>query len=358
VIYAPGIDPEDPFRLLVDAAPALLWRTALDGQHDYFNGTWLAFCGRTLEQDVGAGWTASIHADDLQRCLALHLTSFAQIQAFELEYRLRRHDGAHRRILERGVPFHVRGELRGFIGSCVDVTELREADEAKATFISMLTRELRKPLMPLLLCSQQIQLRALASDPEHVVVAKRIERQVERLRALVERVSRGSEIVQGLTQELRLGAVDLEGLVAAAIVEHRQRARARGANPEILSNGTWGKSRLVRADATEIAQVLDVLLDNALVFSPDDGTVTVELSFEPATVRIVIEDEGIGITQGELDRVGTAYFRAGNVASTMGSGGLGLGLTVARDIVGAHGGTLTLSSCAPQGTRATVVLPL
>jgi PAS domain S-box-containing protein len=354
---APALS-EDHYRRLVEVLPALVWRGAVDGKREYFNATWLTFTGRTLAQELGDGWTAGVHPDDFQRCRDLHLTSCARHEAFELEYRLRRHDGVHRWVVERGVPFHCDGELAGFTGSCVDVTELREADQAKETFITLLIRELRKPLMPLMLSSQQIQLRSLSSDPDHVVVAQRIERQVDRMRALVERASRGIAVTRGLTQPLRLADVDLGRLVTEAVDEHRQRSRARGTNIEIMNNGTWGAMRPLRADPLEIVQVLDVLLDNALAYSPDSGVVRVELSFEPELARIVVEDDGIGIPQADLPRVGTPYFRASNVVSSKDHTGMGLGLAVARDIVAAHGGTLTLSSCPDKGTRATVVLPL
>jgi PAS domain S-box-containing protein len=349
---------EGHYRQIVESAPTLLWRAGLAGEHDYFNPTWLAFTGRTAEQERGHGWTERVHPDDRERCLDVHRTSFAQRQPFETEYRLCRHDDLHRWMAVHVVPFHVDGELAGFIGSCVDVTELREADEAKATFISMLTNELRKPLMPLLLSSKQLELLAPAGTPEHLVVARRMERQLDRLRALIDRASRGSDSARGVSPQLRLGDVDLASAVVRAIDEHRQRVRARGTQTEILNNGTWGPSRSIRADALEVALVLDILLDNALEYSTDSGTVTVELSFEPTTVRLVIEDDGIGIPQAELARVGTPYFRASNVTTSNGPLGLGVGLAVARDIVGAHGGTLTLSSSAQKGTRATVVLPL
>lgn len=349
--------PDDQYRLLVEAAPTLVWRAGLDAKCDYFNATWLSFTGRTLEQELGDGWAEGVHPDDLQRCLDVYLVAFAARRPFEMEYRLRRHDGVYRWIFDRGVPFHVGGEFGGFIGSCVDVHERHEADQAKTTFLSMLTHELRTPLQSIVLCRQHVEALARAGSPVPPVVAERLGRQVDRLRALVDRTARGIEITRGVAPQLQLDAVDLAGLVARVVELRRQRPRS-GAEIVLRHGGTTGVPRRVQADATLLVEVLDALLDNAYGYSPEGGTVTVGLAFDSAVVRIVVEDEGIGIPPAELSRTGTPYFRASNVSPRR-HAGLGLGLAVARDIVVAHGGTLELASRAPaMGTRVELALPL
>ena len=102
----------------------MIWRAGLDARCDYFNETWLAFTGRTFEQELGDGWAEGVHGDDLDRCVAIYRDHFARRAVFEMEYRLRRHDGAYRYIFDRGVPFlDEAGQFAGFIGSCVDVDE-------------------------------------------------------------------------------------------------------------------------------------------------------------------------------------------------------------------------------------------
>jgi PAS domain S-box-containing protein len=119
------------YRTLVEQSPILIWRAGLDMGCDYFNGRWLAFTGRSLEQEYGNGWAEGVHPEDLPRCLGIYTGCFKKRQAFEMEYRLRRADGAYRWIFDRGVPyFGMAGEFLGFIGSCIDVTERVEAQEA------------------------------------------------------------------------------------------------------------------------------------------------------------------------------------------------------------------------------------
>jgi PAS domain S-box-containing protein len=116
--------PPGQYRLLVESSPVMIWRAGLDAKCDYFNETWLAFTGRTFQQEFGDGWAEGVHGDDLDRCVGIYRDHFARRASFEMEYRLRRHDGVYRYIFDRGVPFVDEvGTFAGFIGSCVDIEE-------------------------------------------------------------------------------------------------------------------------------------------------------------------------------------------------------------------------------------------
>ena len=92
------------YKIIVETAPNLIWRSGLDTKCYYFNKTWLDFTGRTFEQEYGDGWVEGVHPDDLDRCVRIYLDNFNQRTPFEMEYRLRRHDGEWRWINDRGVP--------------------------------------------------------------------------------------------------------------------------------------------------------------------------------------------------------------------------------------------------------------
>lgn len=127
---------ETEYRLLVEQAPLMIWRSDPHKKCDYFNRVWLDFTGRTLEMELGDGWAEGVHPEDLPACFRTFVESFDRRLTFEMEYRLRRHDGKFRWIVDRGVPFYGDdGGFLGYIGSCVDVTERREAQDAlrKAT---------------------------------------------------------------------------------------------------------------------------------------------------------------------------------------------------------------------------------
>jgi PAS domain S-box-containing protein len=119
------------YQTLVEQAPIMIWRANLSTECDYFNERWLAFRGRIMEQETGHQWAEGVHPQDLQGCLDVYVSAFGKRQIFEMHYRLRRHDGEYRWIFDRGVPFfdEVR-EFKGYIGSCIDVTERVEAQKA------------------------------------------------------------------------------------------------------------------------------------------------------------------------------------------------------------------------------------
>jgi PAS domain S-box-containing protein len=119
------------FRLLADSAPVMVWLSGQDKLCTFFNKKWLDFRGRTMEQELGNNWAEGVHPGDLERCLNTYGTAFDDRKEFEMEYRLRRHDGMYRWILDRGIPlFSPKDTFTGYIGSCVDITERKQAEEA------------------------------------------------------------------------------------------------------------------------------------------------------------------------------------------------------------------------------------
>lgn len=120
---------ESRFRTLADNAPVLIWIAGTDKLCTYFNKVWLEFTGRTLEQESGNGWTHGVHPEDLQRCLDTYVAAFDARQEFTMEYRLRRHDGEYRWLLDHGVPnFDAQGVFLGYIGSCLDISERHDME--------------------------------------------------------------------------------------------------------------------------------------------------------------------------------------------------------------------------------------
>ena len=120
---------EGLFRLMADSLPLLVWIAGSDRRCTYFNKPWLDFTGRALESEIGDGWTDGVHAADLQRCLDTYFRAFDLREPFMMEYRLRRHDGQYRWILDNAAPlFDPDGSFAGYIGACFDVTEFRRAE--------------------------------------------------------------------------------------------------------------------------------------------------------------------------------------------------------------------------------------
>jgi PAS domain S-box-containing protein len=122
---------EARFRSMADSAPVLMWVTDPQLKFSYFNRPWLDFTGKSLEEEVGDGWTRSVHEEDLDRCMDALESSIRTRQPFRMIFRLRRHDGSYRWILDYGVPrFDPHNDFLGYIGSCIDITEQHEAENA------------------------------------------------------------------------------------------------------------------------------------------------------------------------------------------------------------------------------------
>src|ERR1700679_903552 len=120
----------DFYLTVLDKFPALIWRSDTNAKCDYFNQTWLDFTGRSMEQEMGHGWAEGGHPKDLTDCLKNFLNAFHARQPFALEYRLRRHDGEYRWILDQGRAFNdLDGQFAGYIGSCFDITDAKLTEQ-------------------------------------------------------------------------------------------------------------------------------------------------------------------------------------------------------------------------------------
>jgi PAS domain S-box-containing protein len=120
---------EDRFRTMADGAPVMMWMSGADKLCTDFNRGWLAFTGRSIEQEVGNGWAEGVHPEDMQKCVATYVEAFDKRQSFSMEYRLRRYDGEYHWISDSGSPrFLADGTFAGYIGCCVDIHDRKAAE--------------------------------------------------------------------------------------------------------------------------------------------------------------------------------------------------------------------------------------
>ena len=122
---------ERRFRNMADTAPVMIWVSGPDKAVTYLNQQWCDFTGRTMEQELGGGWSEGVHPDDLDRCIETYFNAFDRREPFRMEYRLRRADSVFRWIIDSAAPcFSPTGEFMGYIGSCMDITDRKESEES------------------------------------------------------------------------------------------------------------------------------------------------------------------------------------------------------------------------------------
>jgi PAS domain S-box-containing protein len=351
--------PPDQYRLLVEHAPTMVWRSGLDTLCNYFNATWLRFTGRTLEQEQGNGWAEGVHPDDFRRCVDIYLAHFERREPFEMEYRLRRYDGVYRYIFDRGVPFtDDQGRFAGFIGSCVDVHERREADQAKATFLALAAHELRTPLTSMQMYLEALRRQSPRGDTSRSEVLDRMGTQLERFSTLVRDLGDVGRLEANIPLSLRKEELELAGLVESIVSSHRDAESLRDGDQQrhsfelSIAPGSFS----VLGDRQRLEQVVSNLLGNALKYSPRGGPLRISLSREGDGFALSITDPGIGIPAADIPSLTRRYFRASNV-SAENFPGMGLGLSLVKNILDQHGGRLLIQSEQGQGTTVTVFLP-
>jgi CheY-like chemotaxis protein len=263
-------------------------------------------------------------------------------------------------------PFrNVEGDIDGIFVIASDVTEqvlardqiddLREAAEAanraKDEFLAMLGHELRNPLSPIQTALQLMRLRGSdGSERERTV----IERQVAHLTRLVDDLLDVSRIARGKV-ELKEEVVELAEVVAQAIemASPLLEQRAHTLDVEVPKRGL-----ALRGDATRLSQVVSNLLTNAAKYTPPGGRVTVRGRSEGGEVVLRVADNGIGISPQVLPRVFDLFVQEGQ-SSDRAQGGLGLGLTIVRNLVERHGGRVSAHSAGPgSGSEFVIRLPL
>ena len=232
--------------------------------------------------------------------------------------------------------------------------QLLELDRMKDEFVALVSHELRTPLTSI---RGYLELRLEDADgggftETHAEWLGVIDRNSERLLCLVEDLLLKAQVNAGKVT-LNLKEVDL-----AAIIEHSVTASAPvAASREIELTSDMEELSPVSADPVRIGQVIDNLISNALKFTPSGGRVEVRAIERDGVVRIEIADTGMGIPEAEQDRLFERFYRTSQ-AQAHAVPGAGLGLSIARAIVEAHGGGITCTSAPPAGTPYALELPL
>lgn len=352
------------YRLLIEHSPVMIWRAGTDGKCDYFNDTWLAYTGRTLQQEMGDGWAEGVHADDLKTCVDYYLDHFHRREAFEMEYRLRRHDGEYRWIFDRGVPYaDDRGEFAGFIGSCVDVDERRRAQDARVQrdeeqlalarefehwILATVSHDIRNPLAAIAGSAKVLTMRA-GRDEQVRDIAERIARCTARITNIVGDLQDVSRVRHGGGIPIVLSPTDLHTICREVTDEIASFTVNRKIEVvcDATATGMW--------DANRVTQALSNLVGNAVKHGDPGQPIRIRVGKKGDHAVVAVHNGGAIPME-----IMASLFKPFATRADMDQHreGLGLGLFIAQSIARAHRGDLQVESSPEAGTTFRLLLPL
>lgn len=296
---------EGRFRLVANTAPVMIWMAGTDKLCNYFNDPWLEFTGRAMEAELGNGWAEGVHPEDLERCMTIYVTSFDRRETFQMEYRLRRHDGEYRWVFDTGVPrFNEEGFFTGFIGSCIDITDRKVAEEAMADLErrvlgaqeeerSRIARELHDDI------NQRIAILGWELRSLHDGYPEEESEPRTSIDSVIQRLAQISTDIQTISRRLHSSHLEYLGLATAAGVLCRDMHEQQQVEINLTC---YGIPRDLPKDISLcLYRVLQEALQNALKHS-GVRQFRVELTGDSGGVRLMVSDEGVGFDQRRADR--------------------------------------------------------
>jgi two-component system, LuxR family, sensor kinase FixL len=358
---------EARFRTMANTAPVMIWMSGTDKLCTFFNKGWLDFTGRPLERELGNGWAEGVHGEDFDRCFEVYVNSFDARQAFTMEYRLRRRDGEYRWVLDNGMPrLASDGTFLGYIGSCVDITELKRAEaEARqhreeiahlsrvaimGEIAGSLAHELNQPLGAIV-TNAGAALRFLERD------SLRVEKLREVLQDIVADGRRAGEVIRtikgmGRKEQGAKQLLDLNDVIGEVLRLTRSDSLAHDCT--ILTDLSPALPK-VEANLVQLQEVFLNLLVNAFEALKEVPRVQRRVVIRTerdgnGALRASVRDFGTGLPADMPERVFDRFFSTKRE-------GMGIGLFIARSIVVAHGGTLWAENPEGGGAQFWLRLP-
>ena len=288
---------EERFRLVANTAPVLIWMSGTDTLCTYFNQPWLEFTGRPLEAELGNGWAEGVHPEDLKKCMDTYTKAFDRRESFQMEYRLRRHNGQYRWLSDIGVPrFNPDHSFAGYIGTCTDVTERKLAEESLADIgrklieaheeeRTWIARELHDDV------NQRIALLAVELDRWNQQLPPSAVEFHDHIHHASLRLSDIAADIQALSHRLHSSKLEFLGIVAAA------RSFCKELSEQQKVEIDFSHTEMPRSVPKEISlclfRVLQETLQNAVKHS-GVRHIKVDLRGTEGEIQLTVSDLGVG----------------------------------------------------------------
>ncbi|MBF2047496.1 MAG: PAS domain S-box protein [Elainella sp. C42_A2020_010] len=366
---------EARFRHLTDTSPLLVWMSGADKLCNYFNAGWLNFTGRSLEQEMGNGWIEGVHPEDLQRCLDTYVNAFDACQPFEMEYRLRRFDGAYRWILDIGVPrFTLEGDFCGYIGSCVDIHDRKQAEADMQRLNEILELRVKERTAQLEAANKELESFSYSVSHDLRAPLRHIAGFVDLLRKqldphtldatsqryltiITDTTHQAGTLIDDLLAFSRMGRSEMRWLQ----VDMNQLVQevCRELEPETVQRQIqWQIEPLpiVQGDPAMLRLVMRNLLENALKYTRSRAVAEIQIGSSSADQENVlfVRDNGIGFNMQYAHKLFGIFQR---LHSDPNYEGTGIGLANVRRIIHRHGGRTWAEGMVDGGATFYISLP-
>jgi PAS domain S-box-containing protein len=351
---------EERLREIANNIDQVVWTCSELGQGTWYNKRWYDYTGTSFEEMQADGWTKVVDPEYLPRVQNFFRDGVTRGAPWEDTLPVRGKDGTFRWFLSRAVPIRDEtGRVRRWFGTATDVTDLRAlqdtlraADRRKDEFLAMLAHELRNPVAPI--ASAADALAQLVSHHQQRGLVDIVRRQAHSLSRLLDDLLDVARITQGRIQ-LRREVVSIDACLALAL-ETTQPLIHEKAHHLIVTHSR--EPLHINADRVRIAQCLTNLLTNAVKYSDAAGEIRVHSYADESDAVIEVTDQGAGIAPEFLPHV-FDLFAQGQRALDRSQGGLGVGLSVCRQLIEMHGGSVSARSAGPgQGATFTLRLTL
>lgn len=358
---------EVQYQNLADSGVALIWTSGLDTKCNYFNKPWLNFTGRTLEQEVGEGWTEGVHPEDLDFCVKTYLTAFEKHHPFNMEYRIRHFSGEYRWLSDMGTPnFNSKGEFIGYIGHCFDITERKEneqelirakehaeeSDRLKTAFLQNMSHEIRTPMNAIIGFTGLLEDQDLQDDDKKKFISI-IRNSANQLLSVVTDILTISAL-EKKQERININIVNINELLDELYAIFQVQALKK--NISIIINKTaTNKDTEVYTDKTKLTEILSNIVSNALKFT-SVGCVEFGYELKENNFEFYVKDTGIGIDPKYQDKI-FQRFQQGDTSISHQFGGTGLGLSISKGFVELFGGEIWVESALGKGTTFRFTIP-
>lgn len=358
---------EEMFSTVANQSPVMLWLAKGLKRFHFFNDRCCDFTGRTLQELQGDVWLDLIHPDEKQKTQESFQRAFRERTPFLVKYRLRRGNGGYSWVLNQGIPVVNSGQKTSyFIGSCTDVDEIESnknkavaESEQKTNFLGMVSHELRTPMNSVLGYVELLKRTPLTPKQKEYIhsieVSGRVLKNLLKDFLDISRIQSGKLSFEFLPFSIEkmleeVGAINKESYLLKNIT------LLTNIDPEF-------KRRLVIGDLNRIRQVILNLLSNAVKFSYQDSVLLVRVSLGEKKenhhcVQFEIIDQGIGIDLDAQKKIFEKYWQVNQDTTQITDAGVGLGLSICKDLVEAMGGDIGVQSYPGFGTKVWFRLPM